>query len=283
MKSSRRVLTFCTISFGVGLVLLCLWQVPSFEPSVQLPDGVSLAEILRSGKNEARKGWQTNQYCLGGRPALDLTILASCERASLRFEKIRYEVHEMLGRTLVRVPTSPRVDYVTPRLGECFYVSGEKYLYAKEFGLEVSPYKTEDSSAFLGFVWGGTNQLRHARDRAALIEDGIRQNGIFGIRLNQGQLPMQILGPTNQCAIIRDTKGLVKILPLDCVKGYVDAGLVRLPVESSKKQARPHPQVPLDLTKSLERKREGCVGWQFGRAGPFASLSSGVRQLPHSY
>ncbi len=149
-----------------------------------------------------------NQYCLGGLPALDFTNLTFRERASLLFERIRNEFHEMLGRTLARVPTSHRVDYVTPRLGECFGVSGEKYLYAKEFGLEVSPYKTEDRWTFLGFVWGGTNQLRHARDWTALIENGIRQNGIFGIRLKDGRLPLEILGPTNQCAIIRDTKGL---------------------------------------------------------------------------
>jgi hypothetical protein len=266
MTSSRGVLAFTAIMVGGGLVFRTLRPVPSFEPSVQLPDGVSLAEILRSGKNETPKGWQTNKYCLGGRPAQDLIILAPRERASLLFESIRYKVHEMLGRTLARVPTSPRVDYVTPRLGECFGVSGEKYLYAKEFGLEVSPYKTEDDWKFLGFVWGGTNQLRHARDWTALIENGIRQNGIFGIRPNDGQLPIEILGPTNQCAIIRDTKGLVKILPLDCVKGYVDAGLVRLPVQSSKTQGQPHRQVPVG-----PNERPGAdAGWRvlfaFGHA-----------------
>jgi hypothetical protein len=35
--------------------------------------------------------------------------------------------------------------------------------------------------------------------------------------------------PTNQCAVIRDVKGLVKIVPLEYLKAYVDAGLVTLP------------------------------------------------------
>jgi hypothetical protein len=140
---------------------------------------------------------------------------------------MRYEAQELAGQNLHKVPNPPDVDYVTPRLGECYDTSGEKYLYAKELGWE-------NGFSFLGFVWGGTNQPQHARDRITLIEDGIRKNGIFGMRL--GWSSPKRLGPptieyfpTNQCAIVRDTKGLVKILPLDCLQSYVDAGLVKLP------------------------------------------------------
>jgi|WetSurMetagenome_2_1015567.scaffolds.fasta_scaffold434448_2 hypothetical protein len=34
---------------------------------------------------------------------------------------------------------------------------------------------------------------------------------------------------TNQCAVIPDVKGLVKILPIEYLKAYADAGLVTLP------------------------------------------------------
>jgi hypothetical protein len=35
--------------------------------------------------------------------------------------------------------------------------------------------------------------------------------------------------PTNQCAVIRDVEGLVKIVPLEYLKAYVDPGLLTLP------------------------------------------------------
>jgi hypothetical protein len=153
----------------------------------------------------------------------------------LILERIRYEAHELTGQTLNTAPSQPVVDYITPRLGECFDTSGEKYLYAKEFGWEVNTARSKENEfAFLGFVWGGTNQPQNARDRITLIEDGIRKNGIFGMRLGWSSpkrlgAPTIEYFPTNQCAIVRDTKALVKILPLDCLKSYADAGLVKLP------------------------------------------------------
>jgi hypothetical protein len=35
--------------------------------------------------------------------------------------------------------------------------------------------------------------------------------------------------PTNQCAVIRDVKGVVKIVPVEYLKAYADAGLITLP------------------------------------------------------
>jgi hypothetical protein len=123
---------------------------------------------------------------------------------------------------------------VTPRLGECFQISGEKYLLAKEFVWEVSPPPVQGSDwTFLGFVWGNTNQVRHAREIVALTEEGILKSGIFGMRLKwslpqqHGVMTIEYL-PTNQCAIIRDVTGLVKIVPIDYLKAYADAGLVTL-------------------------------------------------------
>jgi hypothetical protein len=124
---------------------------------------------------------------------------------------------------------------MTPRLGECFQVSGERYLLAKEFIWEVSPPQGRDSNwTFLWFVWGGTNQPRHARDLVALTEEGMLKSGIFGMRMKwsrpqqQGVMTREYF-PTNQCAIIRDVEGQVKIVPLEYLKAYADAGLVTLP------------------------------------------------------
>jgi hypothetical protein len=149
-------------------------------------------------------------------------------------DRILYGTHEMLGRSLCKAPNPPVVDFVTPRLGECFQTSGEKYLLAKEIYWEVSDPPQQQpgyESTFLSFVWGGTNQPRNVRDRVVLIEDGILKNGIFGMRLVLGgprDEPPEYFR-TNRCAVIRDRRGLVKIVPLDCLKAYVDAGLVRLP------------------------------------------------------
>jgi hypothetical protein len=68
----------------------------------------------------------------------------------------------------------------------------------------------------------------------ALTEEGILKSGIFGTRWKgsqaqqQGPRTREYL-PANQCAVIRDVKGLVKIVPLEYLKAYVDAGLVTLP------------------------------------------------------
>jgi hypothetical protein len=106
---------------------------------------------------------------------------------------------------------------------------------AKEFIWEVSPPSGQGSDwTFLYFIWGGTNQLRHARDVVALTEQGILKSGIFGMRVKwslpqQGGVTTIEYLPTNQCAVIRDVKGLVKIVPVEYLKAYVDVGLVTLP------------------------------------------------------
>ncbi len=214
------------------LVVWRLWPAPVYGPPVRLPPGVSLAEVLREGKRERPLGWHTNIYCQGTRPTITMDV---GDRARLFLERTRYAIHELLGQSLVRMPSPPIVDYLTPRLGECFDTSGEKYLLAKEFMWEVGTRPERGSDfTFLGFVWGGTNQLRHARDRIPLIEDGIVRNGVFGLHLSwslperRGVTTIDNL-QTNRCAVIRDTQGLVKIVPLDYLKTYVEAGLVTLP------------------------------------------------------
>jgi hypothetical protein len=152
-------------------------------------------------------------------------------------EAFRFRIHEVCGRTLCTAPNRPTCDFVTPRLEECFQVTDERYLLAKEFVWEVDlpAAQNEDSQwTFLFFIWGGTNQLRHARDRIAVMENGILKDGIFGMRLkwslpHQSGVTTREYLTTNRCAIIRDVKGLVKIVPLDNLKAYVDAGLVTLP------------------------------------------------------
>ena len=229
MARLKRLLPICVIALGLGLVMRSVWPSPAFVSSIRLPKGVSLAQVLAADKGKPPGGWHTNIYCRGDMPR------PSGRSPSYFMEAIRYRVHEALGRTLCRVPNPPRCDFVTPRLGECFQISGEKYLLAKEFGWEVSPPPGPESDwTFLCFVWGDTNQLRHAREVVALTEEGILKSGIFGMRMKwslpqqQGVMTKEYL-PTNQCAVIRDLKGLVKIVPIEHLKAYVDAGLVTLP------------------------------------------------------
>lgn len=229
MVLHKRTLAVCFLVPALGLMMICFWPGPAFKPSIRLPPGVALAEVLHSGKGDSPKGWHTNIYCLeDGRRGTKLSP------ATLR-GSFRHWLHEVRGQTLWRAPNPPAGDFLTPRLGECFQASGEKYLLAKEFVWEVSsPVQQNSEFTFLYFVWGGTNKLRHARDVVGFIEDGILKSGISGIRFKwslpqQRGVRIQEYLPTNQCAVIRDVKGLVKIVPLDNLKAYLDAGLVTLP------------------------------------------------------
>lgn len=76
---------------------------------------------------------------------------------------------------------------------------------------------------------GGTNEVRHARDGIAAIEEGIVKDGVYVYRLKlqpRGRVLTEAF-LTNQCAVIRDTKGIVTILPVQYLRRYADAGLVR--------------------------------------------------------
>jgi hypothetical protein len=141
-------------------------------------------------------------------------------------------MYDLLGKTLERAPSRPTVDHLLPRLSECSDVSRERYLLAKELVWQVgNPPPALAGSTFLGFMWGGTNQLRHARDRITLIEDGLLKRGVFGLQLNMSSGTVAGYFLTNRCVIVRDTKGLVKIVPLEHLKAYVDSGLVSLSKE----------------------------------------------------
>lgn len=229
MALPKRPLAVGVITVGLGLILWNLWPSTAFVPSVRLSQGVSLAQAMRTDKSQSPMGWHTNIYCHAG------VAMSRGWSPSLLVEGIRYRAHEALGWTLCRVPNPPRCDFVTPRLGECFQITGEKYLLAKEFVWEVSQPPGQNSDwTFLCFVWGGTNQVRHAREVAALTEEGILKSGIFAMRMKwslpqqRGVMTPEYL-PTNQCAVIRDVKGLVKIVPVEYLKAYADAGLVTLP------------------------------------------------------
>jgi hypothetical protein len=177
MALFKRLLPIWVIALGLGLIIRSHWLSSAFAPSIRLPKGVSLAQVLAADKGKPARGWHTNLYCRANRST------TSGRGFSHLVEEIRYRVHEDLGRTLCRVPNPPRCDYVTPRLGECFQISGEKYLLAKEFVWEVSPPEQGSDWTFLCFVWGKTNQVRHAREIVALTEEGILRSGIFGMRM----------------------------------------------------------------------------------------------------
>lgn len=225
----RRTLVGGLAVLGCGVLLWSMWPGAAFVPSVRVPEGMSVGEALQAGKSELPKGWTTNTVPRG-RLGLQGGFL-TC--AQVLVAQARAGMYELAGRTLDRAPGSPTVDHLLPRLSECSVVSGEKYLLAKEFVRQAgNRAPTIADSVFLGFVWGGTNQLRHARDRITLIEDGILKHGVFEFRLNVSPGTMGSVAdyfPTNRCVIIRDTKGLVKIVPVEHLKAYVNSGLVRLP------------------------------------------------------
>lgn len=224
---------FVICGAGLCMILLVwrLWPTSEYRPFIRLPAGRTLDQVLQNGQFAIPKGWHTNIYCRGRKPALNLNLT---DRTRLFFEGVRGQVHECLGTTLWQGPSQRIVETLTPRLGECFQASGEIYLVAKEFGWEVDkPVEQGSDFIYLCFVFGGTNQLRHARDWVTVVEEGIARDGLLGRRLqwslpnHRGKMTAEFLS-TNQCAVIHDTPGLVKIVPLDCLRAYGEAGLVNL-------------------------------------------------------
>jgi hypothetical protein len=233
MRSRRKMGIALGVAVGLGVAAWWLGRSGSFAPSIQLPPGVALEEALKSGKAGTPLGWETNLYCLTPHRWPESVGLG--ERLGYLKERFRERLHEMAGSTLHRAPGRPIVDFVDSRLGECFDVSGEKYLLAKEFKRDLwPPAQPGLDFRYLGFIWGGTNHLRHARDRIQLIERSMVQNGIFGLRLND-PVSHHRLGlttdyfRTNRCAIVRDQPGVVKLVPLEYLRAYCDAGLVKIP------------------------------------------------------
>ena len=84
----------------------------------------------------------------------------------------------------------------------------------------------------MGYLYGGTSKVRSIRGWIALNEAGLVQNGVIAYRKKHPPPPMvpgvAVNEPfrTNQCAIIRDTTGVVKVVPLDYLRAYSEAGLV---------------------------------------------------------
>jgi hypothetical protein len=224
--SSRRVLAFCATVLVCGLLVLVLHSSATLITSLQVPEGMTLDEAMRNGKVESPEGWTTNSVPHEERRDLKLGFHL---RTQILFEGVRTEICDVLGQTLYRAPNPPRIEHLLPRLSECSEISGETYLLAKELVWQIyNPGPPKTDSTFLGFIWGGTNQPRSAMDWTRLIEDGILRNGVFGMRLNLSSGKVLEYSCTNRCAIVRDTKGLVKIVPIDCLKAYIDAGLVRI-------------------------------------------------------
>ena len=148
-------------------------------------------------------------------------------------QNLHYRIRELQGRSMMRIPNPPRSEYLPARLSECSQISGEQYLLAGELFSEPTP-SDQPFDHMLGFWYGGTNEVRYARDWISAVERGIALNGIFEYRIrlpppHQRGKPSTECFPTNSCAIIRDSKGIVKIVPIQFLRRYADAGLVRLP------------------------------------------------------
>ena len=222
----RVVRIICAIGLVViGGVIVGLISKRDFSPSIQLPTGHSLTEVLQQGVDAQPAGWHTNFYCLPSQPRPSLGLK---EDAKFILREAGGKIHEWRGQTLLRAPQLPTTDCLTPRLGECHQNSGEIYLLAVELDTERS---VRGGMIDLCFVWGAPNQLRHAREWNAMIEHGIC-NGVFERELDftPKQRPSETWGrTTNLCAIVRDQPGFVKIVPLRLLKAYVNSGLISQP------------------------------------------------------
>ncbi|HUR46683.1 MAG TPA: hypothetical protein VMZ27_12470 [Candidatus Saccharimonadales bacterium] len=221
MPHKKATLKFIGGMIG-GVLLFCVWQaIRSDPPSVLLPNNVSLDEVLRGGTEHPPMGWHVIRY----------TKYSLKEEFTLR--RLRFRIEDSLGQANMGVPNPARDIELTMALADCSSHTGENYLLAKE--LIPAPYIYGSNGFCLGFMFGGTNQAR-VRDWALLHEQQIARNGVISHRDKQPKptalgVPRQEPFLTNQCAVIRDTKGVVKIIPLNCLRAYKDAGLIKLPAK----------------------------------------------------
>jgi hypothetical protein len=230
----RTLVLFVTIG-GATLAIVC-WLRQNPSPSLQLPHEACLPLVLRSGLAESPKGWYTNQV-------LPRPPLVTLENVSLR--KIRwalgFKLAEMLGRHGVLLPEAPTGLLLKCQLDTCSESSGKTYLLAKEL-IPTNVVSNWDPIFRLGFEYDGTNRALNARHRITLVETAILKSGLIESRVREHPIPtadgfgLIISEPycTNPCAIIRDTRNFVKIVPLNCLAAYSVAGLIHLPKEYNK-------------------------------------------------
>lgn len=219
MSPLKRSALLGTGALGVLALWVC-WVSPNRPPAAQLPKGVSLAEALRRGGEQAPKGWYTNWTGPRHRFMWPIT-----------WPMFRFEMKQLLGRCPMVIPNPARDLDLRYNLADCSRYSGETYLLAKELFPDGYADSWPHLDFNLAYQCGGTNQPRRLRDWIAANEAALVRNGVIGLR-KKNPLPtamgVDLNEPfiTNQCAIIRDCKGIVKIVPLDYLRAYKDAGLL---------------------------------------------------------
>ena len=211
---------------GTLIVAWLVWALCLLSPAprLRLPKGVSLRTVLAEGNPRVSTGWYTNR---------SQTLTSS---HSLSWPIIRRRLDDMLGRSRHPVPNPPKTVWLPYNLSECSELSGDTYLLAKELLPEGYDDNSPPYQLDLGYTYGGTNRVRRARDWIAANEAGIAENGVVA---NREKVPRPtgigeaLTEPyrTNLCAVIRDSRGTVKIVPLNCLRAYRDGGLIRLPKE----------------------------------------------------
>jgi len=225
MTPRKRIALICTAGLGL-LVAWGFWPNPNHCSSVQLPDGISFPGILHRETALQPRGWYTNKFS-------PFTIRQGL-RHGVFTVVVRFKIQELLGRSSMGVPNPAREVDMRANLADCSSHSGETYLLARELFPEGYSDNWPSLDFNLGYVYGGSNRVRHVRDWIALNEVGLVRNGVISYRKKQ-PLPTAIGEAleepfaTNWCAIIRDAKGFVKVIPLDCLPAYTQAHLVRLP------------------------------------------------------
>ena len=206
----RKAIFYCVAGIVAAMLLFWVFRGTRNHPcTILLPENVSLTDALRMGTGQPPKGWETNRFT----------------RYSLREQftvwRMKFLIQDFFGRGTMPVPNPPRGVELTMALADCSCHSGETYLLAKE--LIPVPYVYGSNGFCLGFMFGGTNQAKRVRDWALLHEEHIARNGVIANRDKQPKptalgVPQEEPFLTNQCAVIRDTKGVVKIIPLNCLR-----------------------------------------------------------------
>jgi len=226
MKPGRKILLIGGVLLGAQLLICGFWAQTNPRPQLQLPAGISLQAALDHGAHHEPKGWYTNHF------------VRFSFAQQLSGSMIRFRFQNLLGHCSMPVPNPPGAVDMRSNLADCSTLTGETYLLARELFPDNYSDDWPGIDFNLSYKYGGSNRVRTAREWVALNETGIVENGVVALR-KKNPLPTTIGEPlmepyqTNVCAVIRDARGVVKIVPLSCLRAYSEAGLIRLPDERS--------------------------------------------------
>lgn len=204
-----------------GSVLWSEWKRNQIV--VLIPKDVTLKDALLHVSTSTPKGWHSL-----GRPVAQRAKLT--EYPELFYNRLRRLLRGTGGSR--RVPNTAREIDLVHQFRYISQKSQTEYLLAKEF--MPSDWDGKDDSYWLCFVYGGVPDAPSLAKWIALNEAGIVEGGI---RIWRKRQHIVTSGPvhepylTNKCVLVRDKPGTVKIVPLEMLGAYRDAGLLELPAK----------------------------------------------------